>query len=153
MNRFLRSHKVLEVEQQLISTKSGTHWHFCIKYLANAQPDKSGTKPEIKSQNSSKVDYKDILDEKTFAVFSILREIRKKIAEEEGMPVYAIFTNEELAGIAALDEIQPETIKTVKGIGNKKTDRFGQHLVEKYNLMTNSEYNEPTANTDFINSA
>ena len=90
MNRFLRSHKVLETEQQLISTKSGTHWYFCIKYLANAQPDKSDIKPEIKSQNSSKVDYKDILDEKTFAVFSILRDIRKKIAEEAGMPVYAI---------------------------------------------------------------
>ena len=114
MNRFLQSHKVLENEQKLISTKSGTHWHFCIKYLANAQPDKSGTNLEIKSQNSSKVDYKDILDEKTFAVFSMLCEIRIKIAEETGMPVYAIFTNEDLASIAAFDEIQPETIKTVK---------------------------------------
>jgi len=135
MNRFLRSHKVLEAEQQLVSTKSGSHWHFCIKYLANAQPD---VKPEIKSQNTAKVDYKDILDEKTFAVFSMLRDIRKKIAEEAGMPVYAIFTNEELVGIAALDEIRPETIKTVKGVGEKKTDRFGKRLVEQYNLMINS---------------
>ena len=138
MNRFLRSHKVLESEQQLVSTKNGTHWHFCIKYLANAQPDKSDAKSEIKSQNSSKVDYKDILDEKTFAVFSILREIRKKIAEEAGMPVYAIFTNEELPGIAALDDIQPETIKTVKGIGDKKTNRFGKRLTEQYNMIINS---------------
>ena len=129
MNRFLRSHKVLEAEQQLISTKSGAHWHFCIKYLANAQP-------ESKSQNTSKIDYKEVLDEKTFAVFSILREIRKKIAEEAGMPVYAVFTNEELASIAALDEIVPETIKTVKGIGDKKTERFGKRLVEQYNRMS-----------------
>ena len=130
MNRFLRSHKVLETEQQLVSTKNGVQWHFCIKYLANAQPDN-------KSQNSSKIDYKEVLDDKTFAVFSILREIRKKIAEEEGMPVYAVFTNEELAGIAALDEISPQTIKSVKGIGEKKTERFGKRLIEGYNQSTN----------------
>jgi len=130
MNRFLRAHKVLEAEQQLVSTKSGTFWHFCIKYLANAQPDN-------KPPNTSKIDYKEILDEKTFAVFSILREIRKKIAEEEGMPVYAIFTNEELAGIASLDEILPETIKTVKGIGEKKTERFGKRLVAQFEQFKN----------------
>jgi len=126
MNRFLRSHKVLESEQQLVSTKNGTQWHFCIKYLANAQPDH-------RPQNSAKIDYKEALDEKTFAVFSALREVRKKIAEEEGMPVYAVFTNEELAGIAALDEILPQTIKSVKGIGEKKTERFGKRLIEGYN--------------------
>ena len=135
MNRFLRSHKVLETEQQLISTKNGAQWHFCIKYLANAQPDN-------KSQGSSKIDYKEVLDEKAFAVFSILREIRKKIAEKEGMPVYAIFTNEELAGIAVLEEILPETIKSVKGIGDKKAERFGKRLVEEYKQMTNIQYNE-----------
>ena len=129
MNRFLRSHKVLETEQQLVSTKNGSQWHFCIKYLANAQPDN-------KPQNSSKIDYKEVLDEKTFAVFSVLRDIRKKIAEEDGMPVYAVFTNEELASIAVLDEILPETIKTVKGIGEKKTERFGKRLVEQFNQLT-----------------
>ena len=49
------------------------------------------------------------------------------------------FTNEELASIAALDEIQPETIKTVNGVGEKKTNRFGKTLSEQYNLMMNSE--------------
>ena len=135
MNCFLRSHKVLEVEQQLVSTKSSSQWHFCIKYLANARPDD-------KPQNASKIDYKEVLDEKTFAVFSVLREIRKKIAEEEGMPVYAVFTNEELAGIAALDELLPETIKKVKGIGEKKNERFGKRLVEQFNRLTIAQWNE-----------
>jgi len=129
MNRFLRSQKVLETEQQLSPTKNGAQWHFCIKYLPNAQPD-------IKPTPTSKIDYREVLDEKTFAIFSILREIRKRIAEEDGMPVYAVFTNEELAGIAALDEIAPETIKTVKGIGERKTERFGKRLVEWYNQVS-----------------
>jgi superfamily II DNA helicase RecQ len=125
MNRFLRGHKVLEVEQQLVSTKTGSHWHFCVKYLANAQT-------ESKQQPISKIDYKEVLDEKTFTVFSILREVRKKIAEEDGLPVYAVFTNEELAGISALEPINIGAIKNVKGIGDKKTERFGKRLTEYY---------------------
>ena len=128
MNRFLRGHKVLEVEQQLVSTRTGAQWHFCVKYLANA-PGGDGVQ---RTRNQAKVDYKEILDEKTFAVFSVLREIRKKIAEEDSLPVYAVFTNEELAGIAALPGITSETIKSVNGVGQKKADRFGVRLAKYY---------------------
>jgi hypothetical protein len=96
MNRFLRGHKVLEVEQQLISTKVGSQWHFCVKYLANAQA-------EIKPQNVSKIDYKEVLDEKIFGIFSLLREVRKKIAEEDGLPVYAVFTTLSVASFATFE--------------------------------------------------
>ncbi|MDR1866618.1 MAG: HRDC domain-containing protein [Bacteroidales bacterium] len=131
MNRFLRGHKVLEVEQQLLSTKTGSNWHFCVKYLANAQPEGSrdGGRP-VSAQ--SKVDYREVLSEKTFAVFSVLRECRKKIAEEDGLPVYAVFTNEELANIASLEEITADRLKQVKGVGDKKAERFGVRLVETW---------------------
>lgn len=127
MNRFLRTHKVLEVEQKLVSAKNGSQWYFCVKYLANAIIEKT--------QSISKVDYKQVLDEKTFAVFSALREGRKKIAEEDGLPVYAVFTNEELAGIAGLSDINAENIKKIKGIGDKKTERFGKRLIDFYNAI------------------
>ncbi|GHT68807.1 hypothetical protein AGMMS50239_34590 [Bacteroidia bacterium] len=129
LNKFLRSNKVLEVEQQLINLKNGSQWHFCVKYLANTPIDgRDGARPV-----STKIDYKEILDEKTFAVFSLLRESRKEVAGEDGLPVYAVFTNEELAGIAALSEITTESIKKVNGIGDKKAERFGKRLVEYYN--------------------
>jgi superfamily II DNA helicase RecQ len=128
MNRFLRTHKILEAEQQLVSTKTGTQWHFCVKYLANASGGEVGRPSGV-----AKIDYKEVLDEKTFAVFSALREVRKKIAGEDNLPIYAVFTNEELAGIAALPDITPETIKTVNGVGQKKTERFGHRLVEYLN--------------------
>jgi superfamily II DNA helicase RecQ len=128
MNSFLRGHKALEVEQQLISTKAGSHWHFCIKYLANALPVMTAGRP----QGVSKVDYKEVLSEKVFAVFSALREARKRVAEEDGLPVYAVFTNEELAGIAALESVAVEGMKKVKGVGDKKVERFGKRLAEYY---------------------
>jgi superfamily II DNA helicase RecQ len=127
MNRFLRGHKALEVEQQLVSTKMGSHWHFCVKYLANATPLDGKLLTGV-----PKVDYKEVLDEKAFGVFSVLREIRKRLAEEDGLPVYAVFTNEELAGVASLDSITPEAMKKVKGVGEKKLERFGKRLVDYY---------------------
>jgi len=128
MNKFLRAHKVLEVEQQLVTGKAGSQWHFCVKYLAGVQPELP------KGQTAAKIDYKEVLDERTFAVFSTLREVRKKIAEEDGLPVYAVFTNEELSNIAALEEITTAALVTVNGIGQKKAERFGKRLIEYMTL-------------------
>ena len=45
----------------------------------------------------NKVDYKEILTPEQFAVFARLRELRKEIASREAVPVYTIFTNEQLS--------------------------------------------------------
>jgi hypothetical protein len=45
------------------------------------------------------VDYKEVMNEADFAVFSRLRDLRKVIAEKEAVPAYAIFTNEQLAAM------------------------------------------------------
>ena len=44
-----------------------------------------------------KVDYKEVLKPEEFEVFSRLRDWRKTVAEQEGVPVYVVFTNEQLA--------------------------------------------------------
>ncbi len=75
MNVFLRSKKILQVEQQLIAQTQGAYWTFCIKYIEDLN---------TADANKTKVDYREILDDATFKVFSRLREIRKKIATDEG---------------------------------------------------------------------
>ena len=79
MNAFLRSNKVLEVENHLISNENGAYWCFCVRYIERAQPEAKGSKGETQT------DYKKVLDEATFQKFSKLREIRKRIAAEEGI--------------------------------------------------------------------
>ena len=44
-----------------------------------------------------KVDYKEVLKPEEFAVFARLREVRKEMTQAEGVPVYTIFNNEQLA--------------------------------------------------------
>lgn len=89
MNSFLRSNKILEVENHLISNQNGAYWCFCIHYIE---------KTSHQGNYKTKVDYKQVLDDETFKKFLKLREIRKKVAADEGIPAFAIFTNEELAG-------------------------------------------------------
>ena len=133
MNRFLRGNKILEVESELISNQNGSYWCFCVRYI-----EKTGTEDIIKE----KIDYKKVLDEATFSRFSKLREIRKKVAAEEGLPAYAVFTDEELAGLAKLETITRKGMLSIKGIGDKKVERFGSHFV------TGTEKDEKTGLAD-----
>lgn len=122
MNLFLKAHKIMEVEQKLTSTKNGANWCFCVRYLEEAFNVASASRP--------KVDYRQALDESTFQKFSHLREIRKKVAAAEGLSAFIVFTDEELAGLAKLEEITIERMLGIKGIGEKKVERFAHYFIE-----------------------
>ncbi len=125
MNAFLRGNRILEVESHFVSNDKGAYWSFCVRYIEGL----SGK--EVSRQSRAKVDYKKILDEKTFKKFSKLREIRKKVAAEEGVSAYIVFTDEELASLAKLEEITEKEMLKIKGIGEKKVARFAKYFVGK----------------------
>lgn len=118
MNTFLRSKKVLSVEQQVVQSPNGAFWCFCIRYV-------EGTVP------SPKKDYKEILDEVSFQRFSKMREIRKSLSLKEGIPAYAIFTDEEMSELAKIEELTLASMKSIKGIGEKKAEKYGLHFISK----------------------
>lgn len=121
MNRFLRTSKILEVDNQLISNEKGAYWCFCVRYIERTFNPPGNDKP--------KIDYRRVLDSETFKKFSKLREIRKQVAIDEGIPAYAVFTDEELAGLAKLDTITQTSMLSIKGIGDKKVERFSKHFI------------------------
>ncbi|GHV24808.1 hypothetical protein FACS1894176_01910 [Bacteroidia bacterium] len=125
LNHFLSGHKVLEIEQHFYQNEKGGYWSFCVRYIADAAAYNTGTA-------KSKVDYRTVLPEKEFAVFSQLREIRKALAMDDGVPAYAVFTDEELSGIARLPELTIKSLETVPGIGEKKVARYGKLMLEAW---------------------
>ncbi|GAB4494256.1 MAG: HRDC domain-containing protein [Saprospiraceae bacterium] len=122
MNVFLRTKKILQVDSRLVSEPQGACWCFCIKYV----DDLAATERE-----RPKVDYREVLDEATFRRFAQLREVRKRLAQEEGIPAYAIFTDEELAALAKIEELTPAAMRSVKGVGEKKVEKYGAHFIQK----------------------
>ena len=121
MNVFLRSKKVLHVENQLVQHSHGAFWCFCVKYLDSP----------VNTSARSRIDYKEVLNEASFARFSKMREIRKQIAQKEGIPAYAVFTNEELSLLAKKEELSLANMKSIKGIGQKKLEKYGTHFIMK----------------------
>jgi superfamily II DNA helicase RecQ len=123
LNKFLRSNKVLDVTQQLVHKEGVCVWSFCVRYLES----------KVIEQNIKR-DYKQELDEETFKKFSLFREIRKSIATEDAVPPYAVFLDEELATLAKLKEISIGDLKKIKGIGEKKIEKYGQKLLDRIQL-------------------
>ncbi len=125
LNAFLRGRKILQVEQEPVSGTGGAYWSFCIRYI-----DGSVKSSAIKRERK---DYKQVLSPEDFERFSRLRAIRKAIAEEDAVPAFAVFTDEELAGLAGLEEFNISSMKKIKGIGEKKSEKYGERFMKALN--------------------
>ena len=123
MNTFLKAHKILEIDQKLISNDNGASWCFCVRYIEQFF--------NAASESKAKVDYRQVLDEPTFKKFSHLREIRKQVASAEGLSAFIVFTDEELAELAKLDKVTIKGMLSIKGIGEKKAERFAHYFIDK----------------------
>lgn len=128
LNRFLRGHKVVQVDKELVKMGECAYWSFCITYLLSNTPSGVPLFPSP-AERKEKIDYKEVLDESHFKVFSQLRMIRKRIAEEDAVPAYAVFTDAELAALSRLDNLTEQEMLKVEGIGKKKVEKYGSAMV------------------------
>jgi len=121
LNSLLRSKKILQVESKVVTGDSGAYWCFCVRYLDEPPAPEGGAK--------QKVDYRTILSADVFARFSKYREIRKAISIEEGIPAYAVFTDEELAEMSKSEPLLLTELSKIKGIGEKKAEKYGPRFI------------------------
>jgi superfamily II DNA helicase RecQ len=122
LNAFLRSHRVLTVHREFVGQGDNSFWALAVEYLEGATP--TGSSGPSRS-SKPRVDYKEVLSPDDFAVFARLREWRKAAAEQEGIPVYAVLTNEQLAAIATNRPSSAAALKGVEGIGEAKAGKYG----------------------------
>jgi len=133
LNDFLRSHKIVHVDQQFFHTGQGAYWSFCVTYLGQAgsgQYDRS--RPRI--------DYKEVLNAEDFREFEVLRRIRRDLAQSDGVPPYTVFTNAELAEMVRLKVSSPADLEKISGVGQAKVEKYGKPLLEHWQ---NGSHHEP----------
>ncbi len=131
LNGFLSSHKIIETDKQLIQTSTGAYWCFSISYISQRSTNYS-------TYTKKKVNYKEVLDEKTFLKFTQLREIRKQLSKEDAVSAFVVATDAELAAISSLLKISLSTLKTIDNFGTKKIDKYGQRIIDKLNEQQKS---------------
>lgn len=92
-----------------------------------------GERPAKAARRVGKVDYKEVLNADDFAVFARLRELRKQLAERDGVPPYAVFTNEQLAAIVQGRVASAAALKAIDGVGDA---RVKKHAAPVLAIMT-----------------
>jgi superfamily II DNA helicase RecQ len=128
LNAFLAGHKVVRLARELVEREQAPAWAICVDYLegGNVVASPAGSRGK---GGSSKVDYREVLSVEDFAVFAKLREHRKLLSEKEGVPVYAVFTNEQLAEIAKARPSSRAALCEIAGVGAAKVEKFADTVL------------------------
>ena len=83
-----------------------------------------------KGGGRGKVDYREVLSPEDFAVFARLRQARKEIAQAEAVPVYTVFTNEQLAQMVQSRATTRAALEKVAGVGDARIGKYGERVLE-----------------------
>ncbi|MBC2606952.1 DNA helicase RecQ [Pelagicoccus albus] len=63
-------------------------------------------------------------------LFSILRSLRKEIADEQGVPPYIVFSDVTLREMARYFPANEDKLSEISGVGYKKLDAYGEAFLE-----------------------
>ena len=123
LNSFLRSHRVLKVEQALAD--DGGFWTFAVEYV-EGDASKGTVRP---ARKSLAIDYMQELPQEQFALYSRLRGLRKEIAQAEAVQAYTIFTNAQLAAMVKQNAQTTADLATISGIGEARVSKYGARFL------------------------
>lgn len=131
LNEFLARHKIIQVDRQFIEQGGLSYWSLCVGYQSQSV---STSVPAKKAR----VDYKEVLNEEEFAIYAALRELRKQQAEKDGIPVFGVFTNEQLAIMVQKKIKNAAQLKSINGVGDSKLTRYGEVFLKELNRFWNT---------------
>lgn len=132
LNRFLRSHRVLTVHREFVAQGDNSFWALAVEYLEGAAASSAASGDG--RGGKQRVDYREVLSPEDFALFAKLRDWRKATAEQEGIPVYAVLTNEQLAAIATKRPESISQLREVDGLGEAKAGKYGEAVLSVVTL-------------------
>jgi ATP-dependent DNA helicase RecQ len=65
------------------------------------------------------------------ALFQCLRELRKSLADQQGVPAYIVFSDKTLRAMAEARPSTPDELLAVSGVGPQKLERYGQAFLDE----------------------
>jgi superfamily II DNA helicase RecQ len=126
LNAFLGSNRIVAVAHQVVAKPRGATLIFVVEYLERGAPPSGAP---TNGDRKGKVDYRDVLKPADFEVFSRLREERKVIAEAEGLPVYTVFTNAQLAEMVERRMVTAAALGKIDGLGDARLAKYGERVL------------------------
>jgi superfamily II DNA helicase RecQ len=121
MNRFLLGQKVLSIKKEFVAEGENSFWSFCVEYLTRTVPEEG--------VRGAKIDYREVLSPEQFKVYGSLRSYRKLASERDGVPIYAVFTNVQLAQMVTTPTRSLADLRKIDGIGEARIAKHGERLL------------------------
>jgi superfamily II DNA helicase RecQ len=114
MQEFLSSKKVVSHQAHFFTSGGKPYWTIFVEY--EDVFDKSGKLP--------------VFSEPERLLYEHLQKWRKEKAEKEGVPIFIIANNSELASLVQKAPKTTEGLRQIKGFGAKKTQKYGKEILE-----------------------
>jgi superfamily II DNA helicase RecQ len=124
LNAFCTQHRIASVDKQFVDQGAHSYWLFCLTIVNSDGAERSSS-----GGKRGRVDYREVLSETDFAVFADLRDLRKRMAEQEGVPMYALFTNEKLAEMVTRRATTIAALGEIDGVGKARIEKYGKYFV------------------------
>jgi superfamily II DNA helicase RecQ len=123
LNGFLAGHRILAVDRFFVQDGANSAWALCVSYelAGDSRPA---------SAKRGKIDYREVLNEGDFSVYARLRALRKEIADSEGVPVYALFTNEQMAEMVTRRAGSAGDLREIPGVGEARVHKYGKAFLD-----------------------
>lgn len=141
LNAFLATHRTVHVERHFVADGVNSVWSICVSYVEGE------SRPPAEKRQQKKVDYREVLSEADFAAFAKLRVLRKTLAEQEGVPAYALFTNEQLADMVRRPALSMEALAAIDGVGQARVEKYGVAFLQLLQTILPSTTNGTAGGT------
>ncbi len=122
LNKFLKTVRGVNTRWEFVGQGDASFWTALVSYQAGKSPQQTGGK--------RRVDYRDVLSPKDFALFAKLRDWRNATAEKENLPAYTVFTNEQLAGMAEKRLKSVNDLRNIDGVGDIRIEKYGEAVLK-----------------------
>ena len=127
LNRFLGAHRVSQIERHYTPDGAASFWAVCVTWVEGADATAPGA-PD--AARRGRIDYREVLEADEFALYDRLRTLRKQSAEAEGLPPFAVFTNEQLADMVRRRVNTLADLGRIDGIGEARLSRYGAAFLD-----------------------
>jgi len=134
LNRFLRSHRILQVDKGFIPEDNGC-WSVFVTYMDGDSQDTVSTAHRSREKEDIT---KDLTDEQR-ARFESFRAIRLDLAKKNNVRAYMIFTDKELISMATTENLSIEAIANIKGVGEKRASQYGDFFFRRKTFLVKTK--------------
>lgn len=130
LNHCLATRRVAQVQQQLVADGGNSFWAVAVSVIdGDARTGAAQATAGDNGRRRNSIDYRELLAADEFALYDQLRSARKQAAEADGVPTYAVFTNEQLASMVRQRMTSTAALGSLHAVGEGRLRSYGDRFL------------------------